>query len=208
MPDATHFTLFLSAATLLAISPGPGMLYVLARSLGGGRREGVASALGTAVGGMIHVVAAGLGLSALLVRSASAFLVVKYLGAAYLILLGIQTLRGARRHASVPQPVLRSSAHPYWQGVLTEALNPKTALFFLAFIPQFVNSGAPLIPQFLLLGAISVALNTTADFAVVLAAAPLQQRLRAHPHWRRRQEQASGAVLIGLGGYVAISRAS
>ncbi len=206
MPDTVHFTLFLSAAALLAISPGPGMLYVLARSLGGGRQQGIESALGTAVGGLVHVVAAGLGLSALLVRSASAFLVVKYLGAVYLMVLGLRTFWSAARDTTSEPPAARPATHPYWQGVLTEVLNPKTALFFLAFIPQFVDRAAPLIPQFLLLGAISVALNTTADFAVVLAAAPLQQRLRAHPHWRRRQERASGAVLIGLGGYVAISR--
>ena len=207
MPDAVHFTLYLSAATLLAVSPGPGMLYVLARTLGGGRKEGLDSALGTAVGGLVHVVAAGLGLSAVLMRSASAFLVVKYLGAAYLIVLGLRTLRTAQ-DSVVELPLAQRTAHPYWQGVLTEVLNPKTALFFLAFIPQFVNPGAPLIPQFLLLGAISVGLNTMADVAVVLAAAPLRRKLRAHPHWRQRQQQASGVVLIGLGGYVAVSRSS
>jgi threonine/homoserine/homoserine lactone efflux protein len=93
---------------------------------------------------------------------------------------------------------------PFWQGVATEALNPKTALFFLAFIPQFVTHDAPLVPQFLLLGAISVALNTGADVLVVMMAAPLQRRLGASASWRRRQQQASGLALIGLGGYVAV----
>ena len=94
---------------------------------------------------------------------------------------------------------------PFWQGVLTEVLNPKTALFFLAFIPQFVDHAAPLLPQFILLGAISVALNTTADLVVVLAAAPLAQRLKTSILWRWRQRQASGAALVGLGSYVALS---
>ena len=94
---------------------------------------------------------------------------------------------------------------PFWQGVLTEVLNPKTALFFLAFIPQFVDHAAPLLPQFMLLGAISVALNTSADLVVVLAAAPLAQRLKTSILWRRRQRQASGVALVGLGSYVAVS---
>jgi len=207
MPNAVHFALYLSAATLLAVSPGPGMLYVLARTLRGGRKEGLDSALGTAVGGLVHVVAVGLGLSVVLMHSANAFLVVKYLGAAYLIVLGLRTLRTAYE-TEVDLPRARRAAHPYWQGVFTEVLNPKTALFFLAFIPQFVDPAAPLIPQFLLLGAISVGLNTTADVAVVFAATPLQRKLRANPRWRQRQQQASGAVLIGLGAYVAVSRSS
>jgi len=94
---------------------------------------------------------------------------------------------------------------PFWQGVATEVLNPKTALFFLAFIPQFVTHDAPLVPQFLLLGPISVALNTSADVLVVMMAAPLQRRLGASASWRRRQQRFSGLALIGLGGYVAVT---
>jgi threonine/homoserine/homoserine lactone efflux protein len=204
MIDRAQFLIFLSAALLLAVSPGPGMLYVLARSLRGGRRVGFASSFGTAAGGMIHVVAAGLGLSAILARSASAFLIVKYLGAAYLIYLGIRTLRAG--DTGLPAADLEKDARsPFWQGALTEILNPKTALFFLAFIPQFVNHATPLVPQFLALGAISVALNTAADIAVVVATAPLARRLKSSFLWRRRQRQASGAALIGLGGYVAVS---
>jgi threonine/homoserine/homoserine lactone efflux protein len=204
MIDRAQFLIFLSAAVLLAISPGPGMLYVLARSLRGGRRVGFASSLGTAAGGMLHVVAAGLGLSVILARSASAFLIVKYLGAAYLIYLGIRTLQAG--DTALPATDLEKDARsPFWQGALTEVLNPKTALFFLAFIPQFVNHSTPLVPQFLALGAISVTLNTAADIAVVVAMAPLARRLKSSLTWRRRQRQASGATLIGLGGYVAVS---
>lgn len=199
-----QFPIFFAAAFLLAISPGPGMLYVLARSLKGGRKVGLASSFGTALGGMSHVIAAALGLSAILAQSAYAFLFIKYLGAAYLVYLGIRTL--ASGDAVMPDAAAESKEqNPFWQGVLTEVLNPKTALFFLAFIPQFVDHTKPLIPQFILLGAISVALNTGADLVVVLAAAPLAKRLGTSILWRRRQRQASGAALVGLGTYVAIS---
>jgi threonine/homoserine/homoserine lactone efflux protein len=99
----------------------------------------------------------------------------------------------------------RAAGNPFWQGMLTEVLNPKTALFFLAFIPQFVNHSTPVVPQFLALGALSVTLNTMADVAVVLAAGSLERRLKSSMLWRRRQRQASGVALIGLGGYVALS---
>lgn len=204
MIDHVHFLIFLSAAIVLAVSPGPGMIYVLARSLRGGRAVGLASCFGTAGGGMVHVVAAGLGLSAILARSASAFLAVKYLGAAYLLYLGIRTL--VRRDAALPAAAEdREAGSPFWQGMLTEVLNPKTALFFLAFIPQFVNHAAPLVPQFLLLGAISVSLNTAADITAVLLAGPLERRLKSSIVWRRRQRQVSGSALVGLGAYVGLS---
>src|ERR1700679_2538714 len=155
MIDRAHFLIFLSAAVVLAVSRGRGMIYVLARSLRGGRAIGLASCLGTAAGGLVHVLAAGLGLSVILARSASAFLVVKYLGAAYLLYLGIRTL--AARDSTFPTATVEQDAgRPFWQGMLTEVLNPKTALFFLALIPQFINHTASVVPQFLLLGAISV----------------------------------------------------
>jgi threonine/homoserine/homoserine lactone efflux protein len=204
MIDHAHFLIFLSAAVLLAISPGPGMIYVLARSLRGGRAVGLASSFGTATGGMVHVLAAGLGLSAILARSASAFMVVKYLGAAYLIYLGVRTLLARDSDAPV-DTAEQQAGSPFWQGMLTEVLNPKTALFFLAFIPQFVDHSAALVPQFLLLGALSVALNTLADIAVVCAAGPLERRLKSSALWRRRQRQTSGAALVGLGSYIALS---
>jgi threonine/homoserine/homoserine lactone efflux protein len=204
MIDHAHFLIFLSAALILAISPGPGMIYVLARSLRGGRAVGLASCLGTAVGGLVHVLAAGLGLSLILARSATAFLAVKYLGAAYLLYLGIRMLmeRDSTSSTAAAEP---DAGRPFWQGMLTEALNPKTALFFLAFIPQFVDHTAPLVPQFLTLGVISVTFNTMADIAVVLAAGPLQRRLASSTSWARRQRQMSGIALVGLGGYVAMS---
>jgi threonine/homoserine/homoserine lactone efflux protein len=209
MFDWTRVTLFLTAAVLLAIAPGPGMLYVLARSLAGGKREGVLSALGTFLGGMVHVFAAALGVSIVLARSATAFATVKYLGAAYLCFLGVRMVLDARRERDTVDAVLIAASparNPLWQGVATEVLNPKTALFFLSFIPQFVthNRGHVFL-QFVILGTISVALNTTADLIVIALAGPLGQRIRSSPVFRRRQRSVKGAIMIGLGTYLATS---
>ena len=204
MLDAHRFVVFFAAAFLLAVTPGPGIFYVLARSLAGGRREGVESSLGTFVGGLCHVFAAALGVSAVLAASAVAFHTVKYAGAAYLVWLGIRMIR--TRNAQVPAATLTSSPGAFRQGILTEALNPKTALFFLSFIPQFIAPAAGhVFLQFLVLGAISVVLNTTADLLVVLLAAPLERQLRNSAPFRRRQRVASGLGMMGLGAYVAFA---
>ena len=205
MPSATSFGLFLTAAIVLAVSPGPGMLYVLARSLRGGRREGLASSLGTAVGGFGHVVAAAFGLSVILATSATAFSVVKYAGAAYLIYLGVRTIVAGQGAAAAAPGASEAAWSAFRQGVATEAFNPKTALFFLAFLPQFINREAPAIPQFLLLGTLSVTLNTTADVVVSLLAGPIGSHLRRRPRLRHGQRYASGGALIALGAYVAVS---
>jgi threonine/homoserine/homoserine lactone efflux protein len=203
MPDATHFGLFMTAALLLAIAPGPGIFYVLARSLKGGRAEGLVSSLGTAVGGLAHVLAAALGLSAILAASTVAFAIVKYAGAAYLVYLGIRTLmqRDDMPHAPAVTPMQTRRA--FYQGIVTELLNPKTALFFLAFIPQFVDAQSPIVPQFLLLGSISVALNTGVDVVVALLAGPIGHWLHTSVSFRRWQRRFTGWALIGLGAYVA-----
>jgi len=208
MIDASRFWIFLGAATLLAISPGPGMLYVLARTLAGGRREGVLSSFGTFLGGLVHVVAAATGLSIVLATSAVAFSVVKYAGAAYLAWLGVRMILSARSETEndLPLPAGTGRRSPFWQGVATEALNPKTAIFFLAFIPQFVNRAqGGGFWQFVLLGTISVTLNTSADLLVILLAGPIGARLRASAVLRRRQRRATGVTLIGLGAYVAFA---
>jgi threonine/homoserine/homoserine lactone efflux protein len=204
MIDFHRFSLFLGAAALLAVAPGPGMLYVLARTMAGGRREGILSSLGTCLGGMVHVVAAATGLSLVLAASATAFAAVKYAGAAYLIYLGIRMVLGAKSEGAVePLPARRN---PFWQGVATEVLNPKTALFFLALIPQFVNrQHGGVLWQFLLLGSISVALNTSSDLVVTFLAATMGSRLRSSAVRRQRQRLATGFTLIGLGAYVAVS---
>lgn len=213
MFDSARFLIFLGAAALLAVAPGPGMLYVLARSLAGGKREGVLSAFGTFLGGMVHVFAAALGISIILAKSAVAFATVKYVGAAYLAFLGIRMILDARKES--PEDHSRSSEepapdqptrNPLWQGVATEVLNPKTALFFLSFIPQFVNrAGGSVFLQFILLGTISVCLNTSADLVVIMLAGPIGQRIRSSASFRRRQRTATGAIMIGLGTYLAVS---
>jgi threonine/homoserine/homoserine lactone efflux protein len=199
-----RFALFLSAAILLAVAPGPGMLYVLARSLAGGKREGVLSALGTLAGGMAHVFAAAAGVSLILARSALAFATVKYAGAAYLCFLGVRMILEARRDDPLATAFPPSGRNPFWQGVTTEVLNPKTALFFLSFIPQFVDrASGHIFAQFLLLGSISVALNTSADLIVTVLAGPLGDRIRSSAKFRRQQRTLTGAVMIGLGTYLA-----
>lgn len=211
MPDAPLFGLFLTAAMLLAVTPGPGMLYVLTRSLKGGRGEGIASSFGTSVGGFAHVVAAALGLSALLAASSIAFAIVKYAGAVYLIYLGIRTLKSddelvpKTNSVSQTNTVSDTIRGAFRQGVITEILNPKTALFFLAFIPQFIDSQGNVVLQFLVLGSISVALNTSADIVVALLAGPIGQWLRADGRFRRKQRLLAGWSLIGLGAYVAVA---
>lgn len=204
MADTHHLLLFLGAAVVLAITPGPGIFYVLARTLAGGRREGIESALGTFFGGMFHVVAAALGVSAVLAASALAFHTVKYAGAAYLVWLGIRMIR--TRNAEMPTVAATPAQGSFRQGVLTEALNPKTALFFLSFIPQFIAPGrGHVFLQFIVLGAISVTLNTIADLVIVLLAAPLERQLKGSARFRRRQRVASGVGMIGLGAYVAFA---
>ena len=202
--DSPRFFVFLSAAILLAIAPGPGMLYVLARALGGGRREGLLSALGTFFGGMVHVFAAAAGVSIILAKSAVAFATVKYLGAGYLCFLGTRMILDARKNDAVSLTDLPRGRNPFWQGIMTEVLNPKTALFFLSFIPQFVNrTHGHVFLQFVLLGTLSVTLNTSADIVVTLLAGPLGQRIRGSARFRRRQRTLTGAVMIGLGSYLA-----
>ena len=208
MPDTSQFALFLAAATLLAITPGPGLFYVLARSLAGGRREGVLSSVGTFCGGLVHVLAAALGVSTVLAASALAFNAVKYAGAAYLIYLGIQAIRSAKTAiAEIPTDSTQSGS--LVQGIWTEVLNPKTALFFLAFIPQFISPAkGHVFLQFALLGTLSVVLNTLADLTVALFAGTLSNKLRAHPRWQQRQRLASGFGMIGLGVFVGTSGSS
>jgi threonine/homoserine/homoserine lactone efflux protein len=206
MFDSHRFLLFFAAALLLAVTPGPGIFYVLARTLGGGRREGFQSSIGTFFGGLFHVFAAALGVSAILAASAVAFHTVKYAGAAYLIFLGIKMIRS--RNTQLPTETTAPSGNAFRQGILTEALNPKTALFFLSFIPQFIApERGHIFLQFATLGILSVSLNTAADLLAVSLAAPLERKLISSPTFRRRQRTASGVGMIGLGAYIALSDA-
>lgn len=205
MPD---LALFFLAALVIALSPGPGMLYVAARSLSGGRREGIASSFGTALGGTVHILAGGLGVSALVLASAEAFTLLKLAGAAYLLWLGVRTWRQAGRglalDAAAPAPA--GAWRAFREGAVVEALNPKTAAFFLAFLPQFVDAAGNVLAQFVALGAISVALNTGVDVLVALGAGRLRAGVATRPGLLRRLRQGSGAAIAGLGVALALAR--
>ena len=197
--DLSNLALFLLAATAIAISPGPGIFYVAARTLAGGRGEGLASSVGTGFGGLVHVAAGAAGVSAVVLASAEAFAFLKIAGALYLVWLGIKTFRDSRL-----APDLRveatGSRHAFREGIVVEALNPKTAAFFLAFLPQFVDPAAgPVWLQFLALGLISVLLNTAADVVVALMAARARSAALARPTLLQRLRQASGLLIAGLG---------
>jgi threonine/homoserine/homoserine lactone efflux protein len=200
------FLAFLIAAAVLAITPGPGIAYVIARTVAGGRSEGLASCLGTAIGGMLHVLAAALGLSLLLAQSAVAFSAVKYLGAAYLVYLGIRLL--LRKHEALAIECVSSQGwrRALTEGVVVEALNVKTALFFVAFLPQFVAPAEPWVPQLVLMGSICVALNTFADVIAVFAADGLLKSASARAARARRLTRISGVTMLGLGVYLALAR--
>ena len=211
MPDPAQLALYVAAALLLAVTPGPGIFYVAARTLAGGRAEGVASSLGTGLGGMAHVLAGSLGVSAVVLASAELFTALKLVGAGYLVWLGLRTLRAARAEAVVPgaggavPPV--GPRRAFREGVLVEALNPKTAAFFLAFVPQFVDAGAgPVAVQFVLLGFVSVALNTAADVVVAFAASRIRDGAAARPMLVRRLREASGGAMIALGCGLALAK--
>ena len=208
MLDPTSFALFLAAALVLAITPGPGIFYVAARTLAGGRGEGLASSFGTGLGGSVHVLAGALGVSAIVLASAELFALLKLVGAAYLAWIGVRTILAARRDPAVAGgPVQAIGVHrAFREGVLVEALNPKTAAFFLAFIPQFVDPAGGVALQFMALGFVSVALNTLADVAVAFAASGIRDGATARPALIRRLRQASGAAMIALGVGLAVAR--
>ncbi len=197
-----HIALFIAAAFVLAITPGPGMFYVVGRTWAAGRGDGFASSLGTMLGGFVHVLACVVGVSALVMASATAFSVLKIVGGVYLIYLGIQTFRSAScEEMAMPGAGDRAgSARAFRQGVVVEATNPKTAAFFLAFIPQFiVIANGHVALQFLVLGVISVMLNTGADLVAVMGAARLHQKLVHRPGMFRRLRQGSGLLMASLG---------
>jgi threonine/homoserine/homoserine lactone efflux protein len=199
------FLLFLAAASIIALSPGPGILYVAARTIAGGRGEGLASSLGTAIGGLVHVLAGAIGVSALVMASAEAFTLLKLAGALYLIWLGLKTMRDARTSLPSAAPSV-GNARAFRDGVLVEALNPKTAAFFLAFLPQFVDPSGAVWLQFAALGLISVALNTAVDIAVVFAASRARGFVLGRPTLIRGLRTGAGAVIAGLGVSLLLSR--
>jgi threonine/homoserine/homoserine lactone efflux protein len=207
MIERESHLLFLTAATLIAVTPGPGIFYVAARTLAGGRREGLASSFGTGLGGLVHVVAGAVGVSALVMASAEAFAIMKIVGAAYLVWLGVKTIRTARldAYAAVGSAGARRA---FREGIMVEALNPKTAAFFLGFIPQFIDQAQPVAPQFIMLGLISVVLNTAADVVVTYGCARVQSSLEARPGLIRRIREGAGVLMCGLGLSLLLARKS
>ena len=203
--DWSTLTLFISVASIMVFMPGPNTLYIIARSIQQGRLAGLVSSLGVQVGTMVHMTAAALGISALLVSSAVAFQVVKYAGAAYLIYLGIRTLLSKDK-------VEKTNVHRaklsrvFYQGVVVNVLNPKTALFFFAFLPQFINPtrGAVGI-QVALLGSILIFLGTLSDSIYALASGSIGNWLRGNLKFVRAQRYFAGTVYIGLGAATAFS---
>jgi threonine/homoserine/homoserine lactone efflux protein len=190
----------MTGAILLLLVPGPAVLYIVSRSVGHGRPAGLVSAMGIATGSLFHVAAATLGLSALLVSSASAFQVVKYAGAVYLIYLGIRTLHAGDANFLQPASGQRHLGNIFGQGILVNLLNPKTALFFLAFLPQFVDpSRGHATLQILELGVLFSLMGWMSDSVWALLAGTFAGKIRSSVRLRRVQRNVSGGALIALG---------
>jgi threonine/homoserine/homoserine lactone efflux protein len=206
VPDGSTFALFALASLALLVVPGPSVVYIVTRSLELGRSAGLVSMLGVETGGLVHVVTAALGLSALLASSAAAFSVVKYAGAAYLVVLGIRKLTTRAAEPLAPTRAIPPRSRLYAQGIVVQVLNPKTTIFFLAFLPQFVDPDRGAVAlQVFVLGACFTTLAVLSDGAYALLAGTLGDRLRANVRIRHRLERASGGIYIALGAVAALS---
>ena len=205
-PQASALAIFAYATLALLVVPGPAVVYIVAESAHGGRLAGVVSMLGIHTGGLGHVAAAALGLSSVLASSALAFETVRYVGAAYLVFLGLRRLLGRDRSEPLDAGRPASLGRLFRQGVVVNVLNPKTALFFFAFLPQFVHpqASAPGL-QILFLGMVFLALAVISDGAYALAAGTLAGWLRTRPGFHAGERYVSGAVLVGLGTTTALA---
>jgi threonine/homoserine/homoserine lactone efflux protein len=209
MPTASTIALFLLAATALAIVPGPAVAYIVTQSIDQGRRAGLVSALGVASGGLVHVAAATVGLSALIASSATAFTVVKLVGAAYLIVVGLRRILAGDSEETEPRALRAPLRRIYRQGVIVNVLNPKTALFFLAFLPQFVdpNRGA-VWPQVAVLGVIFVSVAVLSDMTYALVSDAIAGRIRRTGTGAKVRRWLTGSVFVALGVTAAVARRS
>ncbi|MED7927211.1 LysE family translocator [Nonomuraea sp. LP-02] len=208
MPDLAALALFCALTLGLLVVPGPAVLYIVTRSVAQGRSAGLISVLGVHAGSVVHVAAAALGLSALLAASATAYAVVKWGGIAYLVWLGVRNLvrRGGGEEALELR--VQSKRRLFWEGVVVNVLNPKTAIFFLAFLPQFTDPAAgPVGPQILLLGLLWIVLGMASDGTYAMLASALAGRLRASRRAQRRLEVGSGVVYLGLAAWLTAEKA-
>lgn len=207
MPSGETLLIFAAAAVVMNLSPGPSNLYVLSRSLAQGCRAGLVAAAGLAAGSLGHVAAAAVGLSAVFVYSPVAYGLLKLAGAGYLIYLGLTYLLSPAPSAILAAAPAKPRRRIFLESALVELLNPKTALFFLAFLPQFVDvAGGPLAPQFLLLGLIVTLTALPCDAGVAVLSGRAARLMSATPLVRRIQSWVSGSILIGLGVFVALGR--
>jgi len=204
VPDAHTFAIFAVASIVFVAIPGPSVIYIVSRSLAEGRTAGIVSALGIQTGGLVHVTAAAIGLSALLASSAVALSAVKYAGAAYLIYIGIRKLVDGDQ--AITEAERRASRRTlYWQGVVVNTLNPKTALFFLAFLPQFVDPDRAVAPQVLALGVMFLLIAMLSDSTYAIVAGSVRGWLGER---RRALARISGCSYVGLGLLAALSPGS
>ena len=204
LPELHKLILFIGASIVMLVIPGPAVLFIVARGISQGRLAAFASVLGVAVGSFIHVIAAVVGLSALMAGSALAFSVIKYVGAAYLIYLGVMTLLKKRQPEVNPKVERKSLRRLFVDGIVVNVLNPKTALFFLAFLPQFADP-AHFAEQALLLGAVFVVLAIMSDGTYAMISGYLGHFLRGQPRFLTAQRWVSGSVFIALGVLTALT---
>lgn len=205
MPDISTLAVFAAATLALLLVPGPAVTYIITRSVAQGRTAGLVSVLGIHAGSVVHVVAAALGITALLAASATAFTIVKYLGAAYLIYLGVRKLL---ERAPLETGEVRIASHRrlFTEGFVVNVLNPKTAVFFLAFLPQFADPArGPVAPQIILLGVVWILLGMASDGGYALLAAALSGRIRRSRRAARRLDVGSGLIYLGLGAAAALT---
>lgn len=206
MPPAANLALFAVTALAILLVPGPAVAYIVTRSIDQGRTAGLVSVLGVHSGSVVHVLAAAFGLSAVLASSATAFTVVKLVGAAYLVFIGITTLLRRGDDEVSTERLPRTLRRIYVQGVVVNVLNPKTALFFLAFLPQFIEPGAAgTVSQSVVLGLLFIALGMLSDSAYALLAARLGGWLKGRAAFARRQRKVSGGAFIAMGAVAAIA---
>jgi len=203
LPDWPLLSAFLIASLILAVTPGPGVIYIVTRSLLQGRRAGLASMAGVALGNLGNALAAAVGLAALFAVSSLAFTVVKYAGALYLIWLGMQMLRKPAPEAMSNTVV--PARHVFRDGLIVALFNPKTTIFFAAFLPQFMNPAVAPLPQSIALGALFVAIAAVTDSAYALAAGSIAPALKRASGMKTFGRQLGGSLFIGLGVFTALT---